>query len=72
MVRQRLPRSTRPAAGADPFLTIRILKCQTFSENPESLQRDMFYYIIKNSGEKMIIRIRLHVSQVKHTCTYII
>lgn len=26
--------STRPAAGADPFLTIKILKCQAFSENP--------------------------------------
>lgn len=34
MVRQRLPMSTRPAAGADPFLTIKILKCQAFSENP--------------------------------------
>lgn len=34
MVRQRLPKSTRPAAGAGPFLTIRILKSQAFSEKP--------------------------------------
>lgn len=34
MVRQRLPKSTRPASGAGPFLTIKILKSQTFSENP--------------------------------------
>lgn len=45
--------STRPAAGADPFLTIKILKCQAFSENPVC-RTTGFYQIlkIKNSGEK--------------------
>lgn len=67
--------STRPAAGADPFLTIKILKCQAFSENPVC-RTTGFYQIlkIKNSGEKkkMNIRIRLHVSQLKDTSIHTI
>lgn len=46
MVRQRLPKSTRPAAGADPFLTIKILQSQAFSEN--QVCRDRFYLDTKN------------------------
>lgn len=59
--------STRPAAGEQPFLTIKILKCRAgdFQRTQFAERQVLLDTRNKKLRKNMNIRIRLHISQLK-------